>query len=99
MKTYILKRPSEAVRQIFDLWADDLVRGALVTHEDCSDVIAMFRAIASVPTEKIIFSEDNFVWLWNHFSEQMQLYGVAEPGLRNEVLPVLAWLDTAEVVG
>lgn len=99
MKTYILKKPSKAVRCIFALWAEDLERGSLVTHQDCSDVVAMFRAIASVPTKRFIFSEDNFFWLWNHFAEQLQLCGTSEPGLHAEVVPVLAWLETAEIVG
>lgn len=99
MKTYILKRPSKAVRRIFDLWADDLVRGSLVTHQDCTDAVTMFRAIARIRAKTFVMFEANYVWLRGHFAEQLQLCGPFEPELRKEVLPVLAWLDSAKQVG
>lgn len=98
MKTYIIKRPCETVRRIFDLWADDLVRGSLQSGVDCENAINLFRAIARFPAKNILFPEANLAWLRTHFIEQLQLHGPFELELHKEVLPVLAWLDTVKQI-
>lgn len=94
----MLTRPSKTVRRVFDIWADDLVRGSLVTNDDCSGVIATFRTIARARVGTIILLDESLVWLRNHFANQLERYGAFEPELSKEVLPVLAWLDTAKEV-
>lgn len=94
----MLTRPSKTVPRVFDLWADDLVRGSLLKKDDCSGVITTFRTIARVRVGTIILLEERLVWLRNHFANQLERYGAFESGLSKEVLPVLAWLDTAKEV-